>query len=216
MTASVPTADLRRAYRAGSLSAEDLGATWLESFDRWYGEAVASALLPEPNAVVLATATPDGRPSVRTVLLKGYDPRGFVIYTNLLSRKASEALSTGYAALCFSWVPLERQVQVTGAVEQVSAEESDAYFATRPRGSQLGTWASPQSQVVGTRQQLEAAQAEAAERFADAQVPRPEHWGGLRVAPDAVELWQGREDRVHDRLRHRRTDQGWVVERLAP
>jgi len=101
-------------------------------------------------------------------------------------------------------------------VEQVSAEESDAYFATRPRGSQLGSWASPQSQVVGTRQQLEAAQAEAAERFTDAQVPRPEHWGGLRVAPDAVELWQGREDRVHDRLRHRRTDQGWVVERLAP
>jgi len=204
-------ADLRRTYTLAGLDEADLAATWVKQFTRWYDDAVA-ADLPEPNAVVLAT----GGPSARTVLLKGFDVRGFVVYTNLGSTKALELQAFARAGLCFPWIALERQVCVTGAVEQVSTAESDAYFASRPRGSRLGAWASDQSSVVAGRTVLEASLAEAERRFPGEEVPRPAHWGGLRVLPDTVEFWQGRPDRMHDRLRFRRAGAGWVVERLSP
>jgi pyridoxamine 5'-phosphate oxidase len=209
-------ADLRRAYELGGLDERDLAPTWLAQLERWLGEALAADLL-EPNAMVLATADREGRPSARTVLLKGLDERGLVLFTNLASRKGREALANPHAALVIPWLAVQRQVTVTGAVERVSAEESDAYFASRPRGSRLGALASPQSSVIPDRAVLERARDELAARFPEAAaIPRPEQWGGLRVVPDAVEFWQGRPDRLHDRLRFRRDGPGWVVERLAP
>jgi pyridoxamine 5'-phosphate oxidase len=209
-------ADLRRAYTLGGLDERDLAPTWLAQLERWLGEALAADLV-EPNAMVLATADREGRPSARTVLLKGLDERGLVLFTNLASRKGREALANPRAALVIPWLAVQRQVTVTGAVERVSAEESDAYFASRPRGSRLGALASPQSSVIADRAALERARDELAARFPEGTaVPRPGHWGGLRVVPDAVEFWQGRPDRLHDRLRFRRDGPGWVVERLAP
>ena len=210
---------MRRPYdAAGGLMESDLAPTWLEQFERWLDEAVADDRLVEPNAVVLATADPECRPSARTVLLKGVDERGFVIYTNLESRKGRDALANPSAALVFDWIELQRQVVVTGSVARVSDEEADAYFATRPRGSQIGAHASTQSSVIGSRDELDEACAAASARHADgAPVPRPRHWGGLRIAPDSVEFWHGRPNRLHDRLRYRREPSGvWVIERLAP
>lgn len=208
---------MRRAYDHGELSESELAATWSAQFSGWFAEAVDSGLLVEPNAMVVASATPDGRPSARTVLLKGFDEAGFVFFTNYDSRKGRELGANSHAALVFPWYPLHRQVIVTGQVARVSRAETERYFASRPRGSQLGAWASPQSQVLPNRGPLEAALAAAAARWPDGtDIPAPEHWGGLRVAPDAVEFWQGRPDRVHDRLRYRRTDTGWTIERLAP
>jgi pyridoxamine 5'-phosphate oxidase len=209
-------AGLRRDYTAGGLSEADLAPTWLEQLQRWFAEAAGSGLLVEPNAVVLATASPDGRPSARTVLLKGLDERGLVVYTNLTSRKGAEAQANPFATLLFSWVPLERQVVVEGAVELVDRAEVEAYFRSRPRGSQLGAWVSHQSQVIASREVLEAREAELEERFAGQDVPVPPFWGGLRVVPSAVELWEGRPSRLHDRLRYRRDGERWVVERLSP
>src|SRR4051794_17798395 len=194
----------------------DLAADWVGQFADWFAAAVAVGL-PEPNAMIVGTATRDGRPSARTVLLKGYDVRGFVFYTNYESRKGTEAAENAYASLVFPWFPMQRQVIVAGAVEKVSRAETEAYFATRPRGSQLGAWASPQSRVVPDRAAVDDALAEVVKRFGDGPVPPPPHWGGLRVVPETVEFWQGRSSRLHDRLRFRRTDEGsWVVERLAP
>jgi pyridoxamine 5'-phosphate oxidase len=211
---------MRRSYdlSGDGLSESDLAPTWLEQFERWLADVVESGRLVEPNAMIFATADAGGRPSARTVLLKGVDERGFVLYTNLESRKGSDALSNPNAALVFDWIELGRQVVVTGTVEPVGDEESDAYFATRPRGSQIGAHASNQSRPIASREELDAACADASRRYPDA-VPRPPHWGGLRVAPDTVEFWQGRPNRLHDRLRFRRVgDDGgeWVVERLAP
>jgi pyridoxamine 5'-phosphate oxidase len=209
---------MRRSYdlSGDGLSESDLAPTWLEQFERWLEELVESGRLAEPNAMVFATADADGHPSARTVLLKGVDARGFVLYTNLESHKGRDALSNPHAALVFDWIELGRQVVVTGAVERVSDEEADAYFATRPRGSQISAHASDQSRPLASREELDEACAEASRRYPDA-VPRPAHWGGLRVAPDSVEFWQGRPNRLHDRLRFRRADGGdWVVERLAP
>ena len=208
-------AGLRRSYEREGLDERALAPTWHAQFARWLADALAAELL-EPNAMVLATADPDARPSARTVLLKGVDERGFVLFTNLASRKAREARANPRAALVAAWLALQRQVTVTGAVEPVGPQEADAYFASRPRGSQLGALASPQSQVIPGREVLERARAELAERFEDGPVPRPESWGGLRVVPDSVEFWQGRPDRLHDRLRFRREGEGWVIERLAP
>jgi pyridoxamine 5'-phosphate oxidase len=212
-------ASMRRDYPgwpAEPLSEETLAATWLEQFRRWFAEATAAPEIVEPNAMVVATADRSGVPSARTVLLKAVDERGFVFYTNYESRKATEITMNPAVSLVFPWHPIGRQVIVGGTAERVSRSETEAYFATRPRSSQLGAWASPQSRVV-TRAQLEAALAEAAARFPDPEpVPAPPHWGGLLVRPHSVEFWQGRPGRLHDRLRFRHTGSAWVVERLAP
>lgn len=210
-----PLARLREDYHADTrLDERDLTATWPEQFGAWLADAVAAGVT-EPNAMTLATADPTGRPSARTVLLKHYDERGFVCFTNLGSRKATEAHANPYASLVFAWLPRHRQVVVCGTVEPVDHREVAEYFAVRPRGAQLGAWASPQSQVIAGRQELDGAQAATAARF-DGPVPPPPHWGGLRIVPETVEFWQGRADRLHDRLRFRRTGDGWTVERLAP
>ena len=211
--------EMRRPYDSSDgLDEADLAPTWIEQFERWLADAIGDDRLIEPNAVVLATADVKCRPSARTVLLKGVDERGFVIYTNLESRKGRDALANPNAALVFDWIELQRQVVVTGAVERVLEEEADAYFATRPRGSQIGAHASAQSSVIASRDALDAACAAASARYPDGEpVPRPPRWGGLRIAPDTVEFWHGRPNRLHDRLRYRRDPAGvWVIERLAP
>ena len=209
--------EMRRSYELSDdgFDEEDLAPTWLAQFERWLEEIVDSRRLIEPNAMVLATADADCHPSARTVLLKGVDEHGFVLYTNLESRKGQDALANPHAALVFDWLELGRQVVVTGAIEPVSDAEADAYFATRPRGSQIGAHASDQSRPIASREELDGACADVARRYPDV-VPRPPHWGGLRVVPDTVEFWQGRPNRLHDRLRFRRADGEWIVERLAP
>jgi len=185
-----------------------------KQFAHWYDAARATEK-PLPNAAALATATRAGRPSARVVLLKDFDAGGFVFFTNYRSRKAKELAHNARASLLFYWGRLERQVRIDGRVALVSARESDEYFATRPRGSQLGAWASPQSAVLPGRADLERRFAAADRRYPD-KVPRPPHWGGYCLVPDRVEFWQGRADRLHDRLRYRRTRGGWRIERLAP
>ncbi len=209
----VDPSGLRRQYDGPPFDLSDLAPTWLEQFQRWLDDAVA-ATVPEPNAMVVATATADGAPSARTVLLRAVDERGFAFYTNLESRKGREALANPRASCVFSWLPLQRQVVVTGSVERVSDAEADAYWASRPLASRVSAAASPQSQVVPSRELLEQAWARVAEQGED--VPRPEHWSGLRVIPAAAEFWQGRRDRFHDRLRFRLDGEAWIVERLAP
>jgi pyridoxamine 5'-phosphate oxidase len=187
-------------------------------FERWLEaafQAKEDGLLPEPTAMVVATAH-DGRPSARTVLLKEFDVRGFTFFTNYGSRKGAELAANPHVALHFGWYPLQRQVRVEGTAAPVPRAESEAYFATRPRGSQLGAWASPQSSDVASREELNAAYAAAEERFAGQAVPCPEHWGGLRVSPATIEFWQGQPSRMHDRLLYRRTADGWTLTRLAP
>ncbi len=218
MTAEPPSpAAMRRDYtERAALLETDLAGSWSGQFAAWFAEAAAAGL-PEPNAMIVATAERSGRPSARTVLLKDFDDRGFVFFTNYESRKGAELAGNPYASLVFPWFPMQRQVIVAGTVERVTRAETEEYFASRPRGSQLGAWASPQSRVVPDRAAVEAGLAAAVERFGDGPVPPPPHWGGLRVVPETVEFWQGRSNRLHDRLRFRRTGDGrWVVERLAP
>jgi pyridoxamine 5'-phosphate oxidase len=187
-----------------------------EQFGRWFEEAKASGLR-EPTAMTLATASPEGAPSARMVLLKGFDERGFVFYTNHGSRKGGELLSNPRAALVFYWSPLERQVRIAGAVAPVSAEESDAYFRSRPRGSRLGAWASEQSRPLAGREELDRRVAELEREFDGREIPRPPHWGGFRVVPVEMEFWQGRADRLHDRMLYSRApDGGWRLGRLSP
>ena len=209
---------MRREYgRDGGLDRDDLAGTWLEQFERWLADAVAAGL-PEPNAMVLATADAAGAPSARTVLLKGIDARGFVFYTNYESRKGLALRANPQASLLFPWHPMMRQVEVRGRVTEVDRVETEAYFAERPRMSQLAAWASPQSRVMPDRAAVDERFAAAERRFPpDAEIPAPPHWGGLRVTPRSVEFWQGRAGRLHDRLRYRLTDEGvWIIERLAP
>ncbi|HWJ22211.1 MAG TPA: pyridoxamine 5'-phosphate oxidase [Gemmatimonadaceae bacterium] len=208
-------ASLRRSYARASLGEGDVAADPIAQFLAWFDDAQA-AELREPNAMTLATATPDGAPSARIVLLKGVDERGFVFYTDYRSRKGDELAANPRAALVFHWAELERQVRVTGTVARVSREESEAYYRTRPVGSRIGAWASHQSRPIAGRAELEAREAELARRYADGDVPLPPHWGGYRVAPETVEFWQGRPSRLHDRLRYVREDGGWRVERLSP
>ena len=207
-------AALRKSYERAELDEAASDANPLQQFDKWLREAIA-AQLPEPNAMTLATASAEGRPSTRVVLIKGYDAHGIVWYTNYHSRKGRELAANPHAALQFHWVELERVVRIEGRVEFASAEESDAYYATRPLDSRLGAWASPQSQVIGSRAVLVANAAKAAARHG-LHPPRPPHWGGYRLMPEAWEFWQGRKSRLHDRLRYRQDGNAWVRERLAP
>ncbi|CAN5335307.1 pyridoxamine 5'-phosphate oxidase [soil metagenome] len=211
-------AALRKSYERAELDETRSAADPLQQFERWLGEAIG-AQVPEPNAMTLATVGSDLRPSTRIVLIKGYDARGIVWYTNYDSRKGHELAGNPHAALQFHWVELERVVRIEGRVEQVDAADSDAYFASRPLDSRLGAWASPQSQVIEGRDVLVKNAAWAAAKFLLAP-PRPPHWGGYRLVPDRWEFWQGRKSRLHDRLRYRRDDSAatdaWVRERLAP
>jgi pyridoxamine 5'-phosphate oxidase len=211
-------AAMRRSYERGGLEEGDLAPTWSAMLARWLADAETGGI-GEPNAMVVATAGADGRPNARTVLLKGLDEDGVTFFTNYESAKGAELAANPVASVLFPWHDLQRQVRLTGAVRRLDAAGSDAYFASRPYGSRIGAAASPQSQVVPDRAFLEAAERELRARHPDppGDVPRPEHWGGYVVEPDAVEFWQGRANRLHDRLRYRRdADGAWVTERLAP
>jgi pyridoxamine 5'-phosphate oxidase len=208
-------AALRREYTRAGLDESDLAPTWHEQLGRWLADTVTAGLV-EPNAVVLATATADGAPSARTVLLKGFDERGLVVFTNLTSRKGREVTENPRASMVLPWHPLERQVVVVGDVEEVSRSQTAAYVRSRPRASQIAAWASRQSSVIGSRDELEQRRAALEARFGDGEVPVPDFWGGLRLVPATVEFWQGRPSRLHDRLRFRRAGDDWVVERLSP
>jgi pyridoxamine 5'-phosphate oxidase len=201
-----------------TLERDDLSSHPMEQFRRWFDDAEAEDILM-PNAIALATADAEGRPSVRHVLLRGFDEQGFVFYTNRHSRKALELAANPHASIVVHWKELDRQVSASGGVALTSDEESDAYFATRPRDAQIGAWASAQSQVLGSRRELDDAVAEADRRFEGIDVPRPAHWGGYRLRAHVVEFWQGRAFRLHDRLRYIRDaddPSGWRIERLAP
>ena len=207
-------ADLRKSYERAELSEDGSQSDPLRQFELWLEQALTSRL-PEPNAMTLATVGPDGRPSTRVVLVKGFDARGIVWYTNYDSRKGRELAGNPFAALQFHWVELERVVRIEGAVEKVDDAQADAYYASRPLDSRIGAWASPQSQVISSRAVLVANAARVGARHL-LSPPRPPHWGGYRLTPEVWEFWQGRKSRLHDRLRYRRVAGQWLRERLAP
>ncbi len=215
MNTAIDIAALRHDYVAHGLRRADLDPDPIKQFGIWFGEA-ATAQIRDVNAMSLATATADGRPSVRIVLLKAISDGGFVFFTNYLSAKGRELEANPHAALGLYWVQLERQIRIAGIVEKTSREESEEYFQSRPLGSRLGAWASNQSEVITNREVLEARLREVAGRYAAGDVPLPPHWGGYRLQPATIEFWQGRADRLHDRFRYTRAGDGWTVERLAP
>jgi pyridoxamine 5'-phosphate oxidase len=208
-------ADLRLNYTRAQLTEADVNPDPMRQFQLWFEQALAAEIL-EPNAMTLATATKDGTPSARIVLLKGVSDRGFVFFTNYESRKGQELAENPQAALVFLWKALERQVRIEGTVEKVSDAETVAYFHSRPRESQLGAWVSNQSQVIANREVLEQRLAELSQQYQDQEIPRPPHWGGYCVIPRTIEFWQGRPSRLHDRLRYRLDNYHWIIERLAP
>lgn len=207
--------NLRRDYKAASLSINDVDADPVVQFETWFGDAEKAGVY-EPNAMTLATAGNDGRPSARIVLLKGFDKNGFIFYTNYESRKGQDLSESPFAALVFFWPEMERQVRIEGKIGKLSAEKSDAYFHSRPRGSQFGALASPQSRVIGHRNEIEERLAELQNEFSDKEIERPDYWGGYAVIPDYIEFWQGRSNRLHDRIRYRLAAGEWMIERLAP
>lgn len=216
MSMTTDISSLRRSYSRQSLNEADVLPDPLRQFARWFEEAVQSEL-PEPNAMTLATANRSGRPSARTVLLKGVDAEGFVFYTNYESRKGNDLADNPQAALLFTWLELERQIRIEGHVEKISPEQSLEYFQSRPLGSQIGAWASPQSQVVSDRNVLENRSAQLQEQYAGADaLPLPPFWGGYRLRPDRLEFWQGRESRLHDRIDYVLENGHWNIQRLAP
>ncbi len=214
---AIDLAGLRREYETHGLHRAEMHPDPIEQFATWFSTAVNSAL-PDANAISLATATPDGRPSARVVLLKGFDQRGFIFFTNYQSDKGRELEANPQAAFVIYWVQLERQIRVTGRVEKTSRAESKTYFEGRPRGSKLGAWVSHQSEVINARRILDARLAEMTERFAGAEeIELPPHWGGFRIVPATIEFWQGRANRLHDRFRYTRGPEGgWTLDRLAP
>lgn len=215
-TQSPSIADLRQEYSQQGIDVAAVSPDPFEQFGRWFDQAL-DAQLREPNAMTLATVSVEGRPAARIVLLKGFDHRGFVFYTNYHSRKGQELAQNPYAALVFLWADLERQVRIEGTVEKVSAQDSNAYFHSRPRGSRLGAWASGQSQVIGDRTVLEDRLQTLEQKYQGQEIPRPPDWGGYRLTPTMIEFWQGRPNRLHDRLRYsRQEDNHWRIDRLAP
>ena len=212
----ISVADLRKEYTLQGFSEADADLNPFKQFQKWFDQAL-KAQLPEPNAMTLATANLDSKPSARIVLLKEFDEQGFVFYTNYQSHKGQTLAQNPWAALVFWWAELERQVRIEGRVEQVSAAESDAYFQSRPLGSRLGAWASEQSRVIASREVLEGRLQELQNHYQNQTIPRPAHWGGYRVIPTAIEFWQGRANRLHDRLYYHLKSEGhWVIERLSP
>ncbi|NUO81026.1 pyridoxamine 5'-phosphate oxidase [candidate division KSB1 bacterium] len=208
--------ELRKEYQQQTLHETEVEASPIAQFKKWFDQAMA-AEVTYPDAMTLATATQDGKPSARVVLLKGVDENGFTFFTNYESHKGRELAQNPHASLVFWWKELERQVRIAGRVERVTVHESDNYFRMRPRGSQIGAWASAQSEALPTREALEQSVRAFEEKYADGEVPRPPHWGGFRVLPHTIEFWQGRLNRLHDRIRYRvRESGGWVIERLAP
>jgi pyridoxamine 5'-phosphate oxidase len=208
-------ADLRREYARARLDEAHVRPDPIAEFDHWFSQAREAEVL-EPNAMALATATREGAPSVRLVLLKGYDSRGFVFFTDYRSRKGMELEQNPQAALVFYWGELERQVRIEGRVEHTTPQESESYFRTRPRGSRLGAWVSHQSRVIPSRDQLEHGLRSVNALYPADDIPLPPHWGGYRLRPEKIEFWQGREDRLHDRIRYVRDGDGWRIERLSP
>ena len=206
---------MRQEYDAVPLEEQLMAADPLEAFTEWMHDAITFGM-KEPNAMTLATATTDGKPSARVVLLKDVNTAGFVFFTNYLSRKGRELISNPYAALVFDWHDMARQVRVEGSVEKLPAEESDAYFDTRPGNAKIGAWTSPQSKIVKDRAEIEQRRRETEQRFAGKSIPRPDHWGGFLLRPTVVEFWQGRPDRLHDRIVYFKTEEGWSKHRLAP
>jgi len=211
----ISVADIRKDYKLASLNEADVDADPIVQFSKWFNDALTSHVA-EPNAMCLATATPDAYPSARIVLLKGVDTRGFVFFTDYRSQKGRELSDNPHASLCFFWAELERQVRVNGAVQRVSRAESDAYFQSRPLASRLGAWTSHQSSTLLSREALETELAATTQRFHDGAVPIPDHWGGFRVVPEEIEFWQGRSSRLHDRIRFRREAGAWARSRLSP
>lgn len=207
--------DLRKDYTLHGLDKVDVSPNPIEQFQIWF-EAALVAGVPEPNAMHVSTVTADGRPDGRIVLIKDVSAAGFVFYTNYQSRKGRDLIERPFAALTFFYPELERQIRIEGRVEKVSADESDAYFNSRPRGSQIGAWVSNQSTLVDSRDVLESRQRELEAQFDGQPIPRPPHWGGFIVIPDALEFWQGRPSRLHDRIRYRKEGQNWLIERLSP